>query len=88
MERENTFISKIALLCFNFSGKSKIGRSDMARDEARIQELRNSIKEGEMILESRETSSGRKMSDAELIAVVKSLRNARLELEFLGDSVI
>lgn len=55
----------------------------MARDEAKIQELRNSIAEGEMILESKKTSSGRKMSDAELIAVVKSLRNARVKLEIL-----
>lgn len=54
----------------------------MCRDEARIQELKNSIVEGEMILESRKTANGRKMSDGELIAIVKSLRNAHLKLEF------
>ncbi len=50
------------------------------RDPARIQEIRNSIAEGEMILKSGRTVAGRKMEADELEAVRRSIASARAKL--------
>lgn len=52
----------------------------MARNESRIQELRNSITEGKMILKSGRSPTGRKMCEEELCAVDKSIKNAQRKL--------
>ncbi|HOH30977.1 MAG TPA: hypothetical protein PLC40_14960, partial [Candidatus Hydrogenedentes bacterium] len=49
-------------------------------DPARIQEIRNSIIEGEMILKSGRTVSGRKMGADELAAVQRAVNNSRAKL--------
>lgn len=46
-------------------------------DPARIQAIRNSIQEGEMILKSGRTVTGRKMSEEELSLVRRSVENAK-----------
>ena len=55
----------------------------MLKDESRIQELRNSIAEGEMILKSKKTANGRKMDINELLAVKLSIYNARQKIAIL-----
>ena len=55
----------------------------MLRDESRIQELRNSIAEGEMIIQSRKTASGRTMNAEELVAVRLSVDSARSKIKIL-----
>lgn len=57
----------------------------MIRDESRIQELRNSIAEGEMIIQSRKTATGRVMHADEIDAVKKSIDNARNKIRVLGE---
>ncbi|NBX75018.1 MAG: hypothetical protein EBQ92_00480, partial [Proteobacteria bacterium] len=52
-------------------------------DPAEAQRIKNSIAEGEMILKSGRSISGRKMSDAELQAVQRSVDNARAKLSTL-----
>ena len=49
-------------------------------DQARVQEIKNSIAEGEMILKSGKTTTGRKMSKGELQAVQKSVDNAKAKI--------
>lgn len=49
----------------------------MARDEARNQELRNSIAEGENIIRYRRSATGRKMNAEEIIAVKLSVESAK-----------
>ncbi len=50
-------------------------------DAAQIQEIKNSIAEGEMILKSGKTTTGRKMSAGELDAVRRSVENAKAKIE-------
>lgn len=49
-------------------------------DRSRIQEIKNSIAEGGMILKSRKTSMGRKMSSDELASVQRSIDNSKAKL--------
>jgi hypothetical protein len=49
-------------------------------DPSRIQEIKNSIAEGEGILQRGKTISGRKMSDAELAAVQRSIDSSKAKL--------
>lgn len=52
----------------------------METDPARVQEIRNSIAEGEMILESGRNTLGRKMSPSEIGAVRRSVENAKAKV--------
>ena len=49
-------------------------------DAATVQEIKNSIAEGEMILKSGKKNSGKKMNDAELSAVARSVDNAKAKI--------
>jgi hypothetical protein len=55
----------------------------VAVDAARIQELKNSIAEGEMIAKSGKKTDGTKMSKGELGAVNRSIENAKIKLNKL-----
>ena len=55
----------------------------VAVDAARIQELKNSIAEGEMIAKSGKKTDGTKMSKGELGAVIRSIENAKIKLNEL-----
>ena len=52
-------------------------KNEIITDPARIQEIKNSISEGEMILKSGKTVSGKKMSAEELSVVKTSVDNAK-----------
>lgn len=49
-------------------------------DPARVQEIQNSIREGEMILKGGKKTSGQKMTEAELGMVRRSVENAKAKL--------
>ena len=49
-------------------------------DPARVQEIKNSLAEGEMILKSGKTATGRKMSPEQLAAVRRSVDNSKAKI--------
>jgi hypothetical protein len=53
------------------------------KDPAKAQKIKNSIREGEMILESGKSVTGRKMNKSELESVKKAVDNSRKKLEEL-----
>jgi hypothetical protein len=56
------------------------GNGVKEKDPSRIQEIKNSIREGEMILKSGKTATGRKMSSAELEGVKKSIESSKAKI--------
>lgn len=58
----------------------EVKASEIVTDPNKVQEIRNSIAEGEMILKSGKTVSGRKMSEDELKVVQRSVDNANQKL--------
>ena len=50
-------------------------------DKAQIQEIKNSIAEGEMILKSGRSVTGRKMSIEELNAVRRSIESSKVKIK-------
>lgn len=53
---------------------------EVITDVARVQEIKNSIAEGEMILKSSKSVTGRKMSKDELFSVQRSVDNAKKKI--------
>ena len=58
--------------------------SQIITDPTQVQEIRNSIAEGESILKSGKTSNGRKMSETELSSVQRAVNNSK---QRIGKSV-
>ena len=70
-------------VCFGGPGSGPqvgVGGGVKEKDPSRINEIKTSIREGEMILKSGKTVAGRKMSADELAGVKKSIENSKAKI--------
>lgn len=59
---------------------AEVAKTPIVTDPARIQEIKNSIAEGEILLKYGKTTSGRKMTSGELDIVRRSIENAKAKI--------